>query len=86
MSMQIPKTREELLAWTWAEIEPLYKKLAKAELSASNVEAWLADWSRLSEAVTEQNNHWAVATTVDTANKEAKKIQYIRNQTKSSHA
>lgn len=78
MSMQIPKTREELLAWTWAQIEPLYKKLAKSELSASNVEAWLVDWSRLSEAISEQNNHWAVATTVDTANEDADK-KYSEN-------
>ena len=78
MNMQFPKTTEELLAWTWAEIEPLYKKLAKVEINALNVEAWLADWSRLSEAVTEQNNRWAVATTVNTADKEADK-KYSEN-------
>lgn len=78
MNLTIPATREELLAWTWAEIEPIYKKLAAADLSAANVEAWLADWSRLSEAIHEQNNHWAVATTVNTADKEADK-KYSEN-------
>ncbi len=78
MNLQVPKTKDEVLAWTWAEIEPIYKKLAKVELTASNVEAWLADWSRLSEAIHEQNNHWAVATTVNTADKEADK-KYSEN-------
>jgi oligoendopeptidase F len=73
MDLSYPKTTQDLLAWTWAEIEPLYKKLAKTDITASNVDAWLMDWSRLSEAIYEQNNRWAVATTVNTADKEAEK-------------
>jgi oligoendopeptidase F len=73
MNLPLPKTTEELQAWTWAEIEPFYKKLAKTDITASNVEAWLLDWSRLGEAIYEQNNRWAVATTVNTADKEAEK-------------
>ena len=57
----------------WAEIEPLYQQLERVKLTAANVEEWLANWSRLSEIVYEQNNRLAVATTVNTADQEIEK-------------
>jgi oligoendopeptidase F len=73
MPLSLPSDIEQLILLTWAEIEPLYKQLVKMEVGAANVETWLADWSRLSEVVYEQNNLLAVAVTTNTADKEADK-------------
>ena len=78
MPFKLPANPDELTSLTWAEIEPLYKQLARQEIGANNVESWLADWSRLSEAVYEQHNQLAVATTTNTADKEADK-RYQQN-------
>ncbi len=73
MPLKLPSTVEELMALTWAKIEPRYRLLVRREVTAANVESWLADWSRLSEIVYEQNNRLAVATSVNTADEEAEK-------------
>ena len=71
MPLKLPSTLEELMALTWKELEPRYRLLVKREVTAANVDAWLANWSKLSEVVYEQNNRLSVATTVNTADKEA---------------
>jgi oligoendopeptidase F len=63
----LPKTTEELMAWNWPQIEPLYKDLQARTLTADGVKGWLADWSRLSEHVSEMYQRLYVATTVNTA-------------------
>ena len=73
MDLPFPPTIPEMLQMSWAEIEPLYQQLTRVRLTAANVEAWLANWSQLSEVVYEQNNRLAVAMTVNTADKEAEK-------------
>ena len=73
MPLNLPSSLDELMALTWAQLEPLYARLLEAEIGADNVDAWLVDWSRLGEAVYEQNNRLAVATTVNTADKEAER-------------
>ncbi|MEW5941846.1 MAG: M3 family oligoendopeptidase, partial [Chloroflexota bacterium] len=73
MSLKLPATPEELAALAWKDIEPRYRLLVKREVTAANVETWLANWSRLSEVVYEQNNLLAVAVTTNTADKEADK-------------
>jgi oligoendopeptidase F len=73
MPAKLPTTPEELAAFTWKEIEPRYRLLVKREVTAANVDMWLAEWSRLSEVVYEQNNQLAVAVTTNTADKEADK-------------
>lgn len=73
MPLKLPTTLEELMALTWKELEPRYRLLVKREVTAANVESWLANWSRLSEVVYEQNNRLAVAMSKDTADKEAEK-------------
>ena len=39
--------------WTWAQFEPYYRELAERRLSETTVDAWMADWSRLSELISE---------------------------------
>ena len=73
MPLKLPSTLDELMALTWREIEPRYRLLVKREVTAANVDSWLANWSRLSEVVYEQNNRLAVATSVNTADKDAEK-------------
>ncbi len=73
MTPNLPKNTNEILEWKWEQFEPLYQKLVEQQIDADNVEAWLLDWSKLSEAVFEQNNRLFVATTVNTADEQAEK-------------
>lgn len=73
MTSNIPKTTEELMKLTWADLEPMYLELEKQEVSARNIENWLADWSRVSECVDEMYNRLYVATTLNTADEAADK-------------
>jgi oligoendopeptidase F len=67
----LPTSPESLLAWTWPEIESYYQELASRTITAENVDAWLADWSSVGERIEELNARLSVATTVNTADKEA---------------
>lgn len=71
MPLKLPKTTKEILEWKWDQFEPLYQHLAAEQVTASNVESWLLDWSKLSEVIGEQYNRLYVATTTDTADEEA---------------
>ena len=73
MPLTLPDTIAARMSLKWADLEPHYKQLTTVELSASNIESWLADWSRLNEIVYEQNNRLAVATSVNTADEVAEK-------------
>jgi len=73
MLTSLPKTPEELMQWTWPPIEPHYRDLASRTLTAGSVSEWLADWSRLSECVSEMQSRLSVATTVNTADVEAER-------------
>jgi oligoendopeptidase F len=67
MTSPLPTKTEDLLAWTWPQIEPHYEDLERQRLSAKNVEHWLTAWTRLSEDVSELRERLYVATTVNTA-------------------
>jgi len=71
MLPNLPSTPDALIAWIWPEIEPHYQDLESRPVSAANVEAWLADWSSVGERVEEMYARLAVATSVNTADKEA---------------
>ncbi len=71
--MSLPQNPEELLHWSWPQIEPHYQALAARDLTAENVAEWLTDWSRLSERIHEMEQRLHVATTVDTADAEAER-------------
>jgi len=73
MFASLPKTADELLRWTWPQIEPYYRDLASRTLTTENVTQWLADWSRLSECVSEMQVRLYVATTINTADAEAER-------------
>lgn len=66
MLQNLPSTTDELLKWTWGEIEPYYKELQDRPLNGENVHSWLKDWSDLSRHVYEIQFRLEVLTTVDT--------------------
>jgi oligoendopeptidase F len=71
MQFSLPSDVKSLCQWDWSKFEPQYKDLAKVSLTPGNVEQWLADWSRVAEAVDELYNRFYVAHTVDTVDKDA---------------
>lgn len=71
MDHGLPQSTEALLAWTWNGIEPHYTALESSALTARSVDEWLTRWSRLSEHVSEMRERLYVATTVNTADKQA---------------
>jgi len=71
MSKKYPSTTEDLLKWTWIEIEPYYTELRDRPLTKDNVNTWLKDWSDISRYVLEFQIRLEVLTTVDTTNKES---------------
>ncbi len=71
MLKNLPTTPEALIAWTWAGIEPHYKDLDSRPLTAEDVVEWLTDWTRLGEKIEEMYSRLSVATSIDTADKEA---------------
>jgi oligoendopeptidase F len=71
MLKNLPTTPQEIIAWTWPAIEPYYKDLEDRPLCADHVDGWLADWSSVGERIEEMYSRLSVATSVNTADKEA---------------
>jgi oligoendopeptidase F len=71
MLKNLPSTPEALIDWTWPEIEPHYKDLETRPLKKANAAEWLADWTRLGEKLDEMYARFWVATSINTADKEA---------------
>jgi oligoendopeptidase F len=71
MLKNLPSTPEGLIAWSWPEMAPYYQELASRSITASNVQAWLADWSSIGERVEELHARLSVATSINTADKAA---------------
>ena len=71
MLKNLPTTPQEIVAWTWSEIEPHYHELQARPFDAASVEAWLADWSSVAERIDEMYARLSVATSVNTADKVA---------------
>ncbi len=71
MLKNLPTTPEALITWSWDEIEPYYQELESRHLTDVNENNWLADWSSVSECIDELYARLSVATSVNTADKEA---------------
>jgi oligoendopeptidase F len=67
----LPSTPQALIAWTWAEIEPHYNDLAARPLTKASIAEWLTDWTRLGEKLEEMYSRLSVATSINTADKQA---------------
>lgn len=75
----LPKNTRTFMDWNWAQIEPYFLDLEARKLTAANVDAWLADWSRLTDLIAESYSRLFIATTLDTTDKTAEKrfIEYM---------
>ena len=71
MLKNLPTTSQDLLAWTWSEIEPHYNDLAARPLTTESVDQWLADWSGVGERLEEMYARLSVATSTNTADRQA---------------
>ena len=71
MLKNLPTTPQEIIAWTWPAIASYYQDLQSRPLSAATVDGWLADWSSVGERIQELYARLSVATSVNTADKEA---------------
>lgn len=58
--------------WDFAELESEYQVLEKEQITSSTVSDWLARWSQTAERCDELYNRLYVATTVNTADQEAR--------------
>ena len=67
----LPEKATEMLEWSWSQFEPHYVELAGRKLSAANVEAFLADWTRLHERLDEVATRLGIAKDANTADKDA---------------
>jgi oligoendopeptidase F len=76
MFQTLPQTAQEFMGWKWAQIEPFYRDLEARELNAGNVARWLSDWTRLGNLIAEMYSRLNVATTLNTADQDAKQ-QYF---------
>lgn len=57
--------------WPWDTIEPYYRALAEQPLDQGNIEAWLTDWTRLTDLVSESYARLNVAVTIDSTDQQA---------------
>lgn len=60
----------ELMNWTWADFEPRYQQLEKAELNSANLAEWIESWSNTRSCLLEMQNRLYVANTTNTADAE----------------
>src|SRR5512145_2804289 len=67
----LPKNIEAVQDWVWKDYEPYVQDLLARELTAANVESWLADWTRLSDLIHQRYVRLNIATTLNTADSAA---------------
>ncbi|MEW5869204.1 MAG: M3 family oligoendopeptidase [Chloroflexota bacterium] len=67
----LPARAEPFLDWPWPDIEPYFQDLLERPLDASNVHAWLADWTRLSDLMIERHARLTLAVNLETTDKDA---------------
>ncbi len=67
----LPKTAAEAHDWVWAQYAPFGEDLLARDLSGENLDAFMRDWTALSDVLSEVQSRAAVATTLDTTDKEA---------------
>ncbi len=67
----LPNDATGLMNWSWNDIEPYYADLTKRSLSEDGVPRFLSDWTRIGDLIEEIFSRMHVATTINTADKEA---------------
>ncbi len=77
----LPKSALSILDWTWAQYEPYFQDLIDRPIDATNVELWLADWSRIYHLANEVRVRLNIANMQNTADPtaEAKYRSYLED-------
>ena len=70
----LPTDWREARAWPWSRFAPYYEGLLTRELTATTVDAWLADWTAIASLLDEINTRFTVATTANTADAESERL------------
>ena len=73
MFKDLPTSAEAILAMEWSDYEMYFKDLLVRELTASNLDEWLIDWSAIADHLDEQYTRLFVATTQYTNDEEIEK-------------
>lgn len=72
MFTTLPKDPQVFINWNWAQIKPYADNLAKRSLSPTSLDDWVMDWSDLNRMLSEIYARLWVATTLNTADQDAK--------------
>ena len=73
MFKNLPTTVEAILAMGWSDYETYFKDLQARDLTSSNLDEWLVDWSAVADHLDEQYTRLFVATTQYTNDEEIEK-------------
>ena len=76
----LPPSPSALARARWEDIEPFFEELAARQLDSDNITAWLHEWSRLEELVTEAAARAMIAYTIDTSDRD-KEADHLRFST-----
>jgi oligoendopeptidase F len=76
----LPPSPSAFAKASWDDVAPYFDDLAARPLESSTIEAWLAEWSRLEELVTEAAARAMIAYTIDTSDRE-KEADHLRFST-----
>ena len=76
----LPPSPSAFAKASWDDVAPYFDDLAARPLDPSTIEAWLAEWSRLEELVTEAASQAMIAYTIDTSDRE-KEADHLRFST-----
>jgi len=76
----LPPSPSALARAKWEDITPFFDELAARQLDSDNITAWLHEWSRLEELVTEAAARAMIAYTIDTSDRD-KEADHLRFST-----
>ena len=72
MFKDLPPITGILLQWGWNDLQGYYQDLQTRSLDAASLAEWLTDWTRLAECLDELYTRLYLATTLNTADEDAK--------------
>ncbi len=73
MPAKLPTTVAEIQDWSWSQLEPFVIELDARPLTQETLLAWMIDWTRLHNLISEWFSRLSVAITVDTTDQEAER-------------
>ncbi len=72
MFKTLPKNHQVFIEWSWRELKPFADDLIQRAVTPTTVDDWLMDWSDLSRLLSEMSSRLRLATSLNTADQQAK--------------